>query len=66
MAMLNDEFGDLVRTGRMELRSALEGERDHLELPRLVFEHTRSHLGRMRLLIDRLNGFSAAASVAER
>jgi uncharacterized protein (TIGR00730 family) len=66
MAMLNDEFGDLVRTGRMELRSALEGERDHVELPRLVFEHTRSHLGRMRLLIDRLNGFSAAASVAER
>lgn len=55
---LNDEFAGLVRGGRMQQSTALEGERDHLDLPRLVFEHTRSHFGRVRALIDRLNGFA--------
>lgn len=55
---LNQEFGDLVRSGRIEKTGALEVERDHLELPRLAFEHTRSRLGRVRALIDRINSFA--------
>lgn len=65
VAMLNDEFRDLVKSGRMERRGSLDGERDHPDLPRLVFEHTRSHFGRMRMLIDRINSFAAAPSVAK-
>ena len=39
-------------------RDALPGEDDHLELPRVVFEHTRSNFARLRLLIDRINSFA--------
>ncbi len=58
LMQLNDEFPMLVRSGKMELSNALEGERDHLELPRLVFEHHRHKYGRLRQLIDRVNTFA--------
>ena len=32
--------------------------------PRLAFVHTRSKFGRLRMLIDRINGFAAARGVA--
>lgn len=54
---LNTDFGMLVRDGRMSLSSALEEELDHLELPRLVFDHDRHMYGQLRLLIDRINSF---------
>jgi uncharacterized protein (TIGR00730 family) len=59
---LNDEFGELIRAGRIEQRGPLEGERDHLDLPRLAFEHARGRYGRLRMMIDRINGFAAAPS----
>ena len=34
------------------------GEEDHLELPRLVFEHTRRNFGLVRIMIDRINSFA--------
>ncbi len=55
---LNVEFGDLVKEGRIEQTTALEGEQDHLDLPRLAFVHSRSKFGRLRMLIDRINSFA--------
>ena len=59
---LNDEFMDLVHSERIEQTSALPAEQDHLELPRLVFHHTRRAWGRVRQLIDRINEFGAESS----
>jgi hypothetical protein len=55
---LNGEFGVLVRSGRIEQAPALPGETDHLDLPRIVFEHTKHHYGLLRAMIDRINGFA--------
>lgn len=60
LASLNTEFSDLVKSGRIEQVAALEGEQDHLELPRLAFLHTRSKFGRLRMLIDRINSLPTA------
>lgn len=59
IASLNDEFGDLVKEGRIQQTGPLDGEQDHLQLPRLAFIHTRSKFGRLRMLIDRINSFAA-------
>ena len=59
---LNDEFKDLVRSGRIEQTRALSAEQDHLELPRIVFHHTRRAWGRVRQLIDRINDFGVEES----
>jgi uncharacterized protein (TIGR00730 family) len=59
---LNDEFGDLLERGRIEVRDALPQEAGEVgHLPRLVFRFDRRSVGRLRLLIDRLNGLGAAA-----
>jgi uncharacterized protein (TIGR00730 family) len=60
LAVLNDEFAILVAEGCIEQSGPLEGENDHLELPRLSFVHTRQHYARLRRLIDRINQFPAA------
>lgn len=52
---LNDEFSDLVTSGRIEATGPLPPEEDHLELPRIVFRHNRRGYGRLRMLIDRIN-----------
>ena len=52
---LNQEFKVLVKTGSIEQRRSLEGESDYLDLPRLVFHHTRYKFGLVRKLIDRIN-----------
>ena len=54
---LNDEFGILVRSGRIESSGALDQETDHRDLPRLVFDHERHKYGLQRALIDRINSF---------
>ena len=55
VARLADEFKPLLKSGTMEIRGPLPQEEDHLELPRLVFHHTRRNYGLIRLLIDRIN-----------
>lgn len=55
---LNNEFSDLVEEGKYEQSSALEGEDSFLDMPRLVFAFARSHYGRIRQLIDRVNEFA--------
>ncbi|MCE2983151.1 MAG: LOG family protein [Parachlamydia sp.] len=52
---LSDEFRPLIKEGEMKLTEALPEETDHLELPRLAFEHNRKHYGLLRKLINRLN-----------
>ncbi len=49
------EFQSLIKSGTIERTGALPQEEDHLELPRLVFHHTRRNFGLVRLLIDRIN-----------
>jgi len=58
--LLNDEFGDLVREGRIVQRGPLDEEEDHLNLPRIVFTHTRHRYGMVRRLIDRINELEPA------
>jgi len=55
---LNEEFGGLVKSGRIETSGPLEGETDHLDLPRVVFRHTRDQFAILRRLIDRLGDFA--------
>ncbi len=52
---LNDEFGSLVRQGRIVQRAPYDAEDDHLDLPRIAFTHTRRQFGLVRRLIDRIN-----------
>jgi uncharacterized protein (TIGR00730 family) len=61
VAILNEEFSVLVKTGEITQGDALEQERDHLELPRIVFHHTRYKFGLIRALIDRINSFGVDA-----
>lgn len=55
---LNDEFARLVVAGRIDQRNMLPVEREHPELPRLVFTHTRRDYGLVRQLIDRINDYA--------
>jgi hypothetical protein len=52
---LEREFSDLIASGGLAQRDALREEDDHLELPRLVFLHTRRDYGRLRALVDAVN-----------
>lgn len=55
---LNAEFRDIVKSGAIEARSALEEEEDEPQLKglsRLVFRHRRRNFGRLRQLIDAVN-----------
>lgn len=56
---INDQFADILARGKFEQKSALSEEEDELEiaaLPRLVFSFNRRSLGRLRQLVDYLNG----------
>ena len=56
---LNAEFGDLVSEGTYEQGEALPGEKDEPDLahlPRLYFTFSRRSFGRLRQLIDTING----------
>ncbi len=57
---LNDEFADLVKSGTIRQRGPYSVEKDHLNLPRLAFTHTRRHFGLIRRLIDRINELPTA------
>lgn len=58
IALLNDQFAShLVKEGKIYATGPLPDETDHLELPRIAFEHNRSHFGMLRALIDQINAF---------
>lgn len=59
VAELNEKFSDIVRTGRIEKTCASSAEiatDDFVDLPRLRFRFDRRQFGRLRCLIDHLNG----------
>jgi hypothetical protein len=56
---IQERFSDLLTEGMFALRGPLEEELDEpglRELPRLVFSFNRRSAGRLRQLIDHLNG----------
>lgn len=57
---LNDDFGVLVKKGRIRKSEPLPEEATFLDLPRIVFTHTRHKFGLIRSLIDRLNELDPA------
>ncbi|MEN6449813.1 MAG: TIGR00730 family Rossman fold protein [Thermoguttaceae bacterium] len=59
---INDQFADILTEGRFELSGPLPEERDEVDLaslPRLVFRFNRRNFGRLRQLIDCINGEGA-------
>lgn len=57
LEILNTRFKSLVQSGRIEKSGPLPEETDHLDLPRLVFQHTMVDFGSVRCLIDQINAF---------
>lgn len=59
---LNEEFSDIIVNGRIETMEPTPAEiadNDALDCERLSFEFDQRHFGRLRQLIDRLNGLVA-------
>lgn len=54
---LNGEFADIIASGTIHATGPYDAEREFLQLPRIVFRHTKHKFGRVRALIDRLNDF---------
>ncbi len=55
---LNDDFSDIVVSGAIEKITATAAEvasNDNVDLPRIRLHFDRRHLGRLRLMVDRLN-----------
>jgi len=60
LAAMNEDFSDIVVDGRIQVVKATPEEvedRDHLDLARVTFNFDRRSYGRLRQLIDVLNGF---------
>lgn len=55
--ILNEKYRSIISQGKMISSGPLPEETDHLDLPRLVFCHTRRDFGKLRLLIDDINQF---------
>ncbi len=55
IAFLNEEFKPLIKQGSIYATSALPEETDHLNLPRIAFEHNHKFFGLLRAMIDRIN-----------
>ncbi len=62
VAELNEEFDDIIRSGKINKIDATQAEidtGDNVELPRLALDFDRHGYGRLRALIDRLNDSAA-------
>jgi hypothetical protein len=60
LASLNAEFADIVVSGSIESVAATAHEvrdGDHTELARIMFHFNRRDIGKLRRLVDRLNGW---------
>ena len=59
LAAINDQYADILTSGKFEQRDALSeeaGEPDLADLPRLVCHFDRRQLSRLRMLINEING----------
>jgi hypothetical protein len=55
---LNDEFSDIIESGRIKKTTvhSLEADDEHLAaLPRLIFQFNRKDIGRLRQMVDLIN-----------
>ena len=60
LAVLNDEFADMLAEGAIEVRGALPEEGGEADpFPRVLLRFDRKQMGRLRQLIDRLNALAA-------
>jgi len=60
IAGLNEDFRDIIATGEIRSTEATQEEREdnqHVHLPRIVFEFNKRDYGKLRQMIDVLNGF---------
>ncbi|MHC4858461.1 MAG: LOG family protein [Planctomycetota bacterium] len=63
---LSDEFGDILASGKIVQRGPFAQEANEPEishLPRLALKFDRHHFGRLRALIDRVNGWDREKGV---
>lgn len=58
IGQLNEEFAGLIANGRIYSTGSFPEEDDHLQYPRIAFEHNKKHFGTLRKLIDRINELS--------
>jgi uncharacterized protein (TIGR00730 family) len=66
---INTQFSDILAEGRFETSGPLPEEKEEpalASLPRLVFQFNRYNFGRLRQLIDFLNGSGAESQAAAR
>ncbi|MBA3720851.1 MAG: LOG family protein [Parachlamydiaceae bacterium] len=54
---LNRHYGILFSNGNIYSTNSLSEETDHLDLPRIAFEHNHKHFGTLRKLLDHINSF---------
>ncbi len=62
---INTQFADILESGQFTQGGPLPEEKDEpdlAQLPRLIFKFNRRDLGRLRQLIDRINGRSEVGS----
>lgn len=57
ITFLNENFKDLISNGVIYATEPLPEEMDHLNLPRIAFEHNRKHYGLLRKMMDTINNF---------
>jgi uncharacterized protein (TIGR00730 family) len=60
IAGLNEDFADIITSGEIRSTEATPEEKDdnqYVQLPRIVFEFNKRDYGRLRQMIDVLNGF---------
>jgi uncharacterized protein (TIGR00730 family) len=61
---LGEEFAGLIASGGVTQRGPFEVETDHLDLPRVVFHHTRHQYAIVKQFIERLNELDPVESPA--
>jgi uncharacterized protein (TIGR00730 family) len=57
---LNEDFADIITSGKIQSMQPTEEEREdnqHVQLPRIGFEFNKRDYGKLRQMIDVLNGF---------
>jgi uncharacterized protein (TIGR00730 family) len=63
LARLNDEFGDIVESGKIESVPAYSEEADDVpHLPRLAMHFNRRSHGRLRQMVDLINSYDLATA----
>ncbi|MDC0429087.1 LOG family protein [Phycisphaerales bacterium] len=64
-AGLEDRFGMLAKDGHLKTSGPLQGEEEHLDLPRLHFKSKRRDFGVLRQLIDAINDLDDPPGIAD-